>query len=59
MICIQYRYIQEQLKSYGVDKIIPNIGKTGVVGLIYGKKQGGNKHDYCIGIRADMDACML
>jgi amidohydrolase len=43
----------EELKKYGVDEIHTGIGKTGVVGVIRGKKSSSGK---AIGLRADMDA---
>jgi hippurate hydrolase len=45
--------VAEKLKAWGVDEIVPGIGRTGVVGVIRGKKQGSGK---VIGLRADMDA---
>ncbi|VAW20773.1 Amidohydrolase family protein [hydrothermal vent metagenome] len=45
--------VEELLKSFGVDEIVTGIGRTGVVGVIKGKKSGSSK---VIGLRADMDA---
>jgi amidohydrolase len=45
--------VAELLKSFGCDEVVPGIGKTGVVGVIRGRKPGGAK---VIGMRADMDA---
>jgi hippurate hydrolase len=47
--------VAEKLKSFGCDEVIPGIGRTGVVGVIRGRK-AGNK---VIGMRADMDALPL
>jgi amidohydrolase len=47
--------VAEKLKSFGCDKVVPGIGRTGVVGVIRGRKPG-NK---VIGMRADMDALPL
>jgi amidohydrolase len=47
--------VAEKLKSFGCDEVVPGIGRTGVVGLIRGRKSG-NK---VIGLRADMDALPL
>jgi hippurate hydrolase len=47
--------VAEKLKSFGCDEIVPGIGRTGVVGIIRGRK-AGNK---VIGLRADMDALPL
>ena len=41
--------IVELLKSYGITEIYENIGKTGVVGMIYGSKEGP-----CVALRADI-----
>lgn len=43
----------EELEKYGVDEVHQGIGKTGVVGVIYGKSQDSSR---MIGLRADMDA---
>jgi hippurate hydrolase len=48
--------VAELLKSFGCDDVVPGIGKTGVVGIIRGRKPGGTK---VIGLRADMDALPL
>ena len=44
--------IVEKLKEYGVDEVYTGFGKTGVIGLIYGKSKGNKR----VGVRADMDA---
>ncbi|MGQ0683702.1 M20 aminoacylase family protein [Bradyrhizobium sp.] len=48
-------FVAERLKEFGCDEIVTGIGKTGVVGVIKGRKpaNGGLK---VIGLRADMDA---
>jgi amidohydrolase len=43
--------VQEKLKEFGVDEIITGMARTGVVGVIKGRGEGG-----AIGLRADMDA---
>ncbi|MSP04867.1 MAG: amidohydrolase [Acetobacteraceae bacterium] len=43
--------VQEKLKEFGVDEIITGMARTGVVGVIKGRRNGGS-----IGLRADMDA---
>ncbi len=48
-------FVAEKLKEFGVDEIVTGIGRTGVVGLIKGKGEGGRT----IGLRADMDALPL
>lgn len=45
--------VEELLKSFGVDEVATGIGKTGVVGVIKGRKSTSGK---VIGLRADMDA---
>jgi amidohydrolase len=47
--------VAEKLKSFGCDEVVPGIGRTGVVGVIKGRKPG-NK---VVGMRADMDALPL
>jgi amidohydrolase len=44
--------VAEKLKSFGCDEVVPGIGRTGVVGVIRGRKAGKK----AIGMRADMDA---
>lgn len=44
--------VAEKLREYGVDEVHTGLGKTGVVGLIHGKRQGNRR----VGLRADMDA---
>ena len=45
--------VVEKLKTFGCDEVVPGIGKTGVVGIIKGRKSTSGK---VIGMRADMDA---
>jgi hippurate hydrolase len=45
--------VTEKLKAFGCDEVIPGIGRTGVVGVIRGRKNTTNN---VIGMRADMDA---
>ena len=45
--------VADKLKEFGCDEIVTGIGRTGVVGVIHGKKPGNGK---TIGLRADMDA---
>jgi amidohydrolase len=47
--------VAEKLKGFGCDEVVTGIGRTGVVGVIHGRKpaQGALK---AIGLRADMDA---
>jgi amidohydrolase len=46
-------FVQERLKSFGVDEIVTGMGKTGVVAVIKGRKNTSGK---VVGLRADMDA---
>jgi amidohydrolase len=43
--------VAERLRAYGVDEVHTGIAKTGMVGVIRGKRSGSS-----IGLRADMDA---
>ena len=45
--------VAEKLKAFGCDEVVTGIGRTGVVGVIRGRKGGSGK---TIGLRADMDA---
>src|SRR5690349_17121927 len=47
--------VAEKLKSFGCDEVVTGIGRTGVVGVIRGGKQGSGDRKV-IGLRADMDA---
>jgi amidohydrolase len=44
--------VADKLKSFGCDEVVTGIGRTGVVGVIRGRKGNGK----AIGLRADMDA---
>ena len=45
--------VAQKLEAFGCDEVVPGIGRTGVVGVIRGRKGAGDK---VIGLRADMDA---
>lgn len=45
--------VAEKLKAFGCDEVVPGIGRTGVVGVIRGRKTGSGR---VVGMRADMDA---
>jgi amidohydrolase len=47
--------VADKLKTFGCDEVVTGIGRTGVVGVIRGRKQGAGG-DRVIGLRADMDA---
>ncbi len=44
--------VADKLKSFGCDDVVAGIGRTGIVGVIRGRKTGAK----VIGLRADMDA---
>jgi hippurate hydrolase len=44
--------VADKLKGFGCDEVVTGIGRTGVVGVIRGRKAGGK----VVGLRADMDA---
>jgi len=45
--------VAEKLRAFGVDEVVTGIGRTGVVGVIRGRKTASGR---AIGLRADMDA---
>lgn len=45
--------VEQKLKEFGCDEVVPGIGRTGVVAVIKGKTNTSGK---VIGMRADMDA---
>jgi amidohydrolase len=45
--------VADKLKSFGCDEVVAGIGRSGVVGVIRGRKGASTK---AIGLRADMDA---
>ena len=48
-------FVEEKLRSFGCDEVVPGIGRTGVVGIIRGNLGNGPT----IGLRSDMDALPL
>lgn len=49
-------FVAERLREFGCDEVVTGLGKTGVVGVIKGKKAAANGGIKVIGLRADMDA---
>jgi len=47
--------VAERLKEFGCDEVVTGIGRTGVVGVIRGRKGPGGARKV-VGLRADMDA---
>ena len=45
--------VADKLRAFGCDEVVPGIGKTGVVGVIKGRKTASGR---VVGLRADMDA---
>ncbi|TYB87711.1 M20 aminoacylase family protein [Oceaniovalibus sp. ACAM 378] len=45
--------VEAKLREFGCDDVVTGLGRTGVVGVIKGRKTGSGK---VIGLRADMDA---
>ncbi len=45
--------VAERLREFGIDEVVTGVGRTGVVGVIRGRKTESGK---VIGLRADMDA---
>ncbi|MDA9438642.1 amidohydrolase [Bradyrhizobium sp. CCBAU 51745] len=45
--------VADKLREFGCDEVVTGIGRTGVVGVIRGRKSASGK---AIGLRADMDA---
>jgi len=52
--------VAEQLKAFGCDEVVTGIGRTGVVGIIKGRKPVAEGQEVkTLGLRADMDALPL
>src|SRR5260370_4036986 len=49
-------FVAERLREFGCDEVATCLGRTGVVGVIKGRKPAGKGDIRVIGLRADMDA---
>jgi hippurate hydrolase len=49
-------FVADRLKEFGCDDVVTGLGRTGVVGVIRGRKPVGDGDLKVIGLRADMDA---
>ena len=49
-------FVAERLREFGCDKVVTEIGRTGVVGIIKGRLPADGHEVRSIGLRADMDA---
>jgi amidohydrolase len=49
-------FVAERLREFGCDEVATGLGRTGVVGVIKGRKPAGKSGLKVIGLRADMDA---
>jgi hippurate hydrolase len=52
-------FVAERLKEFGCDEVVTGVGRTGVVGLIKGRKAANGQEIRTLGLRADMDALPL
>jgi amidohydrolase len=49
-------FVADRLKEFGCDEVATGLGRTGVVGVIKGRRPAGKGDIKVIGLRADMDA---
>src|SRR6204780_4852585 len=49
-------FVADRLREFGCDEVATGLGRTGVVGVIKGRKPAGKGDIKGIGLRADMDA---
>ena len=57
MTCLRTAaFVAERLREFGCDEVATGLGRTGVVGVIKGRKKAGQGDLRVIGLRADMDA---
>jgi amidohydrolase len=48
--------VADKLRTFGCDEVVTGIGRTGVVGVIHGRRADAADPRRTIGLRADMDA---
>src|SRR5712672_3939747 len=48
--------VADRLREFGCDEVVTGLGRTGVVGVIKGRKPAAGAEVKVIGLRADMDA---
>ena len=46
-------FVAAKLREFGVDEVIEGVGRSGVVGLVHGRRRDSGR---VVGLRADMDA---
>lgn len=49
-------FVADRLREFGCDEVVTGLGRTGVVGVIKGRKPAADADVKVIGLRADMDA---
>jgi len=49
-------FVADRLREFGCDEVVTGLGRTGVVGVIKGRRGGAPQGLRGIGLRADMDA---
>src|SRR6201991_2181798 len=49
-------FVADRLREFGCDEVATGLGRTGVVGVIKGRRPAGAGDIWVIGLRADMDA---
>src|ERR1700710_1298313 len=49
-------FVADRLREFGCDEVATGLGRTGVVGVIKGRKPAPGSNVKVIGLRADMDA---
>jgi amidohydrolase len=49
-------FVADRLREFGCDEVATGLGRTGVVGVIKGRKPAGKSDIRVVGLRADMDA---